>query len=274
MFRLLALCLMVVLSQGIQGQLLVNYPYNPDEDDNQMIGSPDLLGFLSYYGEPFTPEPILVDSMDLGSVLTSMQQTIVGLQSQLDSLQLIISACTDASGTGLSIICDDSEVVNDVNLLEFIGDGVAANQDEIDLHKVNITVPASNSVATSGVYVLKLKFTSGGALEASPNHILDARDPAGNSLIGSWTFNRDSDYIMTVTHNQNRLPVNIMTHASNTAAGGYISRHIYITSTSNNTVVSNPNEFKITGLRNTLIGLDGTIAYLTFQFPDNNILIE
>jgi hypothetical protein len=97
MFRFCALVFMFIFSREVQSQLLVNYPYNPDEDNNQLIGSPDLLGFLSYYGESFTPDPILVDSTDLGSVVTSMQQTIAGLQTSVATLQAELDAFGSSS---------------------------------------------------------------------------------------------------------------------------------------------------------------------------------
>ena len=78
----------LLLAVGLQAssQSLIQYPYNPDEDNNQNIGSPDLLGFLSYYGEPFTPEPILLDSVDLLTVIQNMNSTINSLQEQVAAL--------------------------------------------------------------------------------------------------------------------------------------------------------------------------------------------
>lgn len=93
-----ALIIVIFLSsQSVHSQLLINHPYYPDEDDNQLIGSPDLLGFLSYDGEPFTPDPIVVDSMDLGSVLTSMQQAIASIQTNVANLQEGLNAFDSAS---------------------------------------------------------------------------------------------------------------------------------------------------------------------------------
>ena len=38
------------------------FPYNPDEDANGIIGSPDLLSLLALYGEEFSPAVISEDN--------------------------------------------------------------------------------------------------------------------------------------------------------------------------------------------------------------------
>ena len=49
LFTLTLMC----LAMGLNAQL--NYPWNPDEDGDSSIGSNDLLGFLTVYGEDFEP---------------------------------------------------------------------------------------------------------------------------------------------------------------------------------------------------------------------------
>jgi hypothetical protein len=146
MFRFCALVFMVVFFRDAQSQLLVNYPYNPDEDNNQLIGSPDLLGFLSYYGEAFTPDPILVDSTDLGSVLTSMQQTIAGLQTSVATLQ----AELDAFGSSSSDCKPYKLVVNisggTVNSITALYDPSGANILGVGGWSVAANSPSPNSV--------------------------------------------------------------------------------------------------------------------------------
>lgn len=146
MFRFCALVFMVVFSREVQSQLLVNYPYNPDEDNNQLIGSPDLLGFLSYYGEAFTPDPILVDSTDLASVLTSMQQTIAGLQTSVATLQ----AELDAFGSSSSDCKPYKLVVNinggTVNSITALYDPSGVNINGVGGWSVVANSPNPNSV--------------------------------------------------------------------------------------------------------------------------------
>ena len=51
----------------------VTVPYNPDGDANGLIGVTDLQDLLSTYGGAFAPGAIVVDSIELGEVLASLQ---------------------------------------------------------------------------------------------------------------------------------------------------------------------------------------------------------
>ena len=62
------------------GQII--YPYNPDGDANGLIGVTDLQDLLSTYGGAFAPGAIVVDSVELGEVLDSLQSQIVALQNE------------------------------------------------------------------------------------------------------------------------------------------------------------------------------------------------
>lgn len=75
-FTILAFTLM---TSGL-GQIL--YPYNPDENLDTYISTPDLMSFLTLYGQSFIPEPIIVDSLELSDILWS-------LQNQIDSLNVL-----------------------------------------------------------------------------------------------------------------------------------------------------------------------------------------
>ena len=72
---------------ALNAQLLVDYPYNPDSDDNAQIGVNDLTSLLAVFGGEFESEAILVDGVALTEVLTSMQQTIESLQLEISELQ-------------------------------------------------------------------------------------------------------------------------------------------------------------------------------------------
>lgn len=146
MFRFCALVFMFIFSREVQSQLLVNYPYNPDEDNNQLIGSPDLLGFLSYYGESFTPDPILVDSMDLGSVLTSMEQTIVGLQTTVATLQAELDSLgySSAQCKPYKLVVNISS--NAVQAVTALYDPAGVNINGVDGWSVAVNTPNPNSI--------------------------------------------------------------------------------------------------------------------------------
>ena len=56
------------------------YPWNPDENNDNQIGSADLIPFLTVFGTEFQPQPVLLDS-------TACAAMIADLQSQIDELQ-------------------------------------------------------------------------------------------------------------------------------------------------------------------------------------------
>ena len=57
----------------------IDYPYNPDFENDGFVGIEDVLELLSVYGTPFTPEQLLLDGSSLTEIIES-------LQSQIDSL--------------------------------------------------------------------------------------------------------------------------------------------------------------------------------------------
>lgn len=63
------------------------YPYNPDADNDELIGITDLLPVLSIFGENFQPGEILVDGVALAELLLTMQETIETLQLQVEALE-------------------------------------------------------------------------------------------------------------------------------------------------------------------------------------------
>ena len=66
-------------------------PWNPDEDGNQSIGSPDLLSFLTVR-EDFVPEPVQFDSLDLYTFLIGIQSQVESLQNEVDSLTTLLNS--------------------------------------------------------------------------------------------------------------------------------------------------------------------------------------
>lgn len=79
----------------------VTYPYNPDENSDAYISTPDLMSFLTFYGQSFSPSAITIDSLELPVVIGDLQE-------QIDSLSVFV---TEGLETGFS---------NDSLLLEYI----------------------------------------------------------------------------------------------------------------------------------------------------------
>ena len=64
----------------------VTLPYNPDGDANGLIGVTDLQDLLSTYGGSFAPGTIMVNAVELGEVLDSLQSQITALQTGSDNV--------------------------------------------------------------------------------------------------------------------------------------------------------------------------------------------
>jgi uncharacterized protein (TIGR02145 family) len=74
--RYLLTSLLCVFTLSLTAQEVVTYPYNPDEDVNGLIASPDLLSLLAGYGEVFSPGEILIDGVSLLEVIQDLQNQI------------------------------------------------------------------------------------------------------------------------------------------------------------------------------------------------------
>ena len=79
--RLIFLSALLVWSLATYAQQTIQYPYNPDVDNDEYIATTDLAGFLAQFGQDFQPTPVLIDSVDLLSVIQMMQSQITALQS-------------------------------------------------------------------------------------------------------------------------------------------------------------------------------------------------
>ena len=51
----------------------VTLPYNPDANADSAIGAPDLLEMLPLFGGYFTPDPILIDGMEINEYLNMLE---------------------------------------------------------------------------------------------------------------------------------------------------------------------------------------------------------
>ncbi len=81
---LVAMCLaFAVGAQTAQ----IDLPYNPDADEDSLIGTTDLLPLLALFGGEFEPDEILFNDVALVQVILTMQETITELQAQVAALE-------------------------------------------------------------------------------------------------------------------------------------------------------------------------------------------
>ena len=113
------------LALTARGQQTIQYPYNPDVDNDEYIATSDLTGFLAQFGQDFQPAPVLIDSVDLLSVIQMMQAQITSLQSQVASLE-----ASTVPGLGDYVSVDDSAhtvLVSGANLQVHNGQSASAS---------------------------------------------------------------------------------------------------------------------------------------------------
>lgn len=81
---LVAMC--VAFAVGAQ-TAQIDLPYNPDADEDALIGTTDLLPLLALFGGEFEPDEILFNDVALVQVILAMQETITELQAQVAALE-------------------------------------------------------------------------------------------------------------------------------------------------------------------------------------------
>ena len=84
LFTLGAMC--VAFAVGAQ-TAQIDLPYNPDADEDSLIGTTDLLPLLALFGGEFEPDEILLNDVALVEVILAMQETILELQTQVAALE-------------------------------------------------------------------------------------------------------------------------------------------------------------------------------------------
>ena len=72
--------ILATASAALSANSQVTLPYNPDGDANGLIGVTDLQDLLSTYGGEFAPGTIMVNAVELGELLDSLQSQITALQ--------------------------------------------------------------------------------------------------------------------------------------------------------------------------------------------------
>ena len=125
--RFIVLTAVFVWSSAFHAQQTIQYPYNPDVDNDEYIATTDLTGFLAQFGQNFQPAPVLIDSVDLLSVIQMMQAQIIDLQTQVAILE-----ASSVSGLGAYISVDDSAhtvLVSGANfqVVNGLGDNLSQN---------------------------------------------------------------------------------------------------------------------------------------------------
>ena len=130
-------------SFALMAQQSIQYPYNPDVDNDEYIATSDLTGFLAQFGQDFQPAPVLIDSVDLLSVIQMMQAQITALQAQVATLE---SSSVPGLATYVSI--DDSAhtvLVSGANLQVVNGLGTDLGQNGLGNIIGGYNTPAAES---------------------------------------------------------------------------------------------------------------------------------
>lgn len=70
-------------------QIEVEYPYNPDNQNDGHVGIEDILEILTVYGEEFTPEQLIVEGTSLTEWIQLLSETVIQQQAQIDSLEVV-----------------------------------------------------------------------------------------------------------------------------------------------------------------------------------------
>lgn len=126
-------------------QAQVVYPFNPDSNNDSLIGAGDLLESLSTFGSTFLPEPILVDSIPLEVVLANLieqinqlQATVVSLESAALTADSVLALTWKKSFSGMDLT--QAEFIDsDLSHADFSGSNLSGiNMSNSDLYSANL----------------------------------------------------------------------------------------------------------------------------------------
>ena len=94
------LALVVAVTAGAQGTAIHEYPWNPDWDNDNFVGSSDLTGFLSAFGSEFgnPPEPCDYDGTPFEEWWGQVFSGDITIDSIFIELQLVDSAVVFSPG--------------------------------------------------------------------------------------------------------------------------------------------------------------------------------
>ena len=80
------------------GGVEVEYPFNPDANDDGAVGTTDLLSILDLYGGAFDPSALMVSGMELGVYLGLLEDALDAISAAVGASQ----ASSLPAGTGLT----------------------------------------------------------------------------------------------------------------------------------------------------------------------------
>jgi len=80
MIQRIVLLFALMLSLSASAQIAIDYPYNPDSDGDEVIGTVDLLSLLTVFGMDFELDSIYVDGVGLETFLLDLTEAVLELQ--------------------------------------------------------------------------------------------------------------------------------------------------------------------------------------------------
>ena len=82
--------LAVLVSGGLSASAQsVTLPYNPDANQDSVIGAPDLLEFLPYFGGPFTPGEVIIDGQTLTDYIAALEEAAANATSDTVTVPML-----------------------------------------------------------------------------------------------------------------------------------------------------------------------------------------
>jgi len=93
LLTIISCCLALSLSAQ---ELTLDYPYNPDYENDGNVGVEDLLQLLAYFNMGFEVDDIVIDEVTLTQWLQTISQTLIAQQAAIDSLMSVQSNSVDS----------------------------------------------------------------------------------------------------------------------------------------------------------------------------------
>jgi hypothetical protein len=167
LLTLIGCCLALSLSAQ---ELTLDYPYNPDYENDGNVGVEDLLQLLAYFDMGFEVDDIVIDEVTLTQWLQTISQTLINQQATIDSLQ----ASLDSQETPL-------DVVNETVLMAVIPSFVSGTLlDQIIPNQSSYTVPTGKQLFVQ----FAKTFPNPEPIIIDGQHI--SCSPTGGSEPGDW----------------------------------------------------------------------------------------
>ena len=91
-------------------EVVVEYPYNPDFENDGNVGVEDLMELLATFGMGFDVDELTIDEVALSEWLQVINQTLIDQQVAIDSLSNILADLGD--GQAFSSPCEGAEFVD------------------------------------------------------------------------------------------------------------------------------------------------------------------